>query len=226
MVGLCDHQNNKDTPMRRTIFRFHNRFVHTPLGHLTHFAQHVVRALQERSLSWSLSTTSVQCSSPFRRQITRITKQQNSYTPKVKTNNTTLRTLMIGVTLTSVILHATVVCLVPQKNGMCGWANQVDDPSNDCCGQTGPGQIQRTSCLGTGATAYCNPQSAPYSYTFTSYTVETYVTTDHITNTYCGDLTPFQECIGDGTTANPSVRTIYCDNAVALTGQTCSSGTK
>lgn len=117
---------------------------------------------------------------------------------------------------TAVLVHA--VCPTPQPAGKCGWASQTDDCSNGCCQITGPGQIDRKTCLGSAGSTDCDNNPSPLSYTIARYECVTVNGTD-----YCNHsaLTPLN-C--DGSVVNPVFYNIWCNNAVSRTTTKCKTG--
>jgi len=117
--------------------------------------------------------------------------------------------LMGWAAATAVVLQAQ--CPVPTNDGMCGYAPQTGDPSNGCCEVTGPGQIQRKTCKGTGGDRECINNAQPFSYVLASYNVAT-----NGESVYCNRderPLPYNHCFGE---PNPKVIVIWCNQAIQL----------
>ena len=128
--------------------------------------------------------------------------------------------LMGWAAATAVVLQAR--CPVPTNDGMCGYASQVSDPSNGCCDITGPGQIQRVTCKGSGGTTDCVNTPRRYLYSFTKY----FVRTNQAGDWYCGlddaGKLPLLGCGPSG--ANPETVEIWCNSARSLSSSNCRDG--
>ena len=118
--------------------------------------------------------------------------------------------------LTTVALQA--ACPKPTNSGLCGWASQVEDPSNGCCRIDGPGQIQRKICAGDGASYQCNQYPRYFFYTFQSWPVK-----DNNGVLVCNyddyALGPACNILDFG--RSPYTVKVRCDNAVLDTSTPC-----
>ncbi len=122
---------------------------------------------------------------------------------------------LIGLVVsTALIVHAS--CPVPTLDGWCGFSSQNDDCTTGCCQITGPGQVQRKTCLGTTGTTDCDNNRTPYSYTFVEY-----VCVSSTNGSYCDhSQLAAKTCLGGGI-GNPVVDEVWCNQAVSRSSTNC-----